>query len=176
MSDYIKFDHYEAEPSIEDGFEYTSAIRVQCYSSFEYCLKRKIPMYPRRSFSLSKGSKEEFQERPSPNEESRHHQGTKKKKRTLWKTKVDDSGANTADETDQDILDIIDCAQQKRVDIDEGWCAAVADEGVDFSDEDCESVTSSISSGPSALHSSTAKKQRSLAGFVLSLLESLPEG
>lgn len=112
-------------------------------------------MYPRRSVRLSKGSKEEFQESPIPNEESHHHQWTKKQKRTLRKTKVDDSGANTADETDQDILDIID----------EGWCAAVADEGVDFSDEDCDSLADSISSGPSALHSSTAKKQRSSQGL-----------
>lgn len=124
-----------------------------------------VPMYPRRSFNLSKGSKEEFLESPSPNEESSHRQSTKKQKRTLRKTKVDDSGANTADETDQDILDIIDCAQQKHVNIEEGWCAAVADEGVDFSEEDCDSLTSSISSGPSALHSSTDRKQSSSQGL-----------
>lgn len=122
-------------------------------------------MYPRRSCRLRKGSKEEFQESPRPNEESSPPKWAKNRKRTLRETKVDDSGANTDDEAAQDILDIINCAHQKRVDIDEGWRAGVADEGVDFSDEDRDSVTSSISSGPSARHGSTAKKQRSSQGL-----------
>lgn len=122
-------------------------------------------MYSRRSLRLRKGSKEEFQGSPSPNEEYIYHKWTKKQNKALRKTEVDDSEANTDDEKDRDILEIIDSAHQRRVKKDEGWSAGVPDEGVDSSDEDCDSVISSISSGPTVLHSNTAKKQRSLQGL-----------
>lgn len=117
-------------------------------------------MYPRQSSRIRKGSKEEFQGSPRPNE-SIHHKWMMKK-RALRITKVDDSGANTDDESDCEILDI-DSTQQKHVKKDEGWFARVDDEGVDLSDEDCSSV-SSISSGPSAWDSNS-RKQRLSQGF-----------
>lgn len=119
-------------------------------------------MYPRQSSRIRRGSKEEFQGSPSPNEPI-HHKWMKKKKSALRKTKVDDSGANTDDERDCEILDM-DSTQQKHLKKDEGWFARVDDEGVDLSDEDCGSV-SSISSGPSALDSSNSRKQWLSQGF-----------
>lgn len=120
-------------------------------------------MYRRQSSRLRKGSKEEFQGSLSPNE-SIHHKLTKKKKKgALRKTKVDDSGANTDDERDCDILDI-DSIQQKHIKKDEGLFAMVDDEGVDLSDEECGSV-SSICSGPFIQDNSNSRKQRPSQGF-----------
>lgn len=123
-------------------------------------------MYTRQSPRIRKGSNEEFQGRLSPNE-SVHHKWTvkkkKKRKRALRKTRVDDSGANTDDERDCDVLDM-DSTQQKRVKKGEGWLATVDDEGVDLSDEDCCSV-SSICSGPSVQDRGHSRKHRLSQGF-----------
>lgn len=146
-----------------------SILDINCkhlsFRSFDFCIRWKLPMYPRQSSRIRKGSKEEFQGSPSPNEPI-YHKWMKKKKRALRKTKVDDSGANTDDERDCEVLDI-DSTQQKHVKKDEGWFARVDDEGVDLSDEDCGSV-SSISSGPSALDSSNSRKQWLSQGFCSS--------
>lgn len=110
-------------------------------------------MYPRSSSRLRKGSGEEFQGSLSPIEKPIRHKRTKRQKRSLRKTQDDDSGADTDDERDCDILSVIER--------EEGWCSGVADEEVDLSDDDCDS----ISSGPSALHSSPAKRQEPSPGL-----------
>lgn len=129
------------------------------YRSFDYCFTWKIPMYPRRSSRLKRGSKEEFQGSPSPSEGSIHHKQTKKQKGSLKKTKINDSGADTDDERDRDILDIIGSSRQKHVEEEKGWRSGVVNKGGESSDEDCDSVSSSISSGPSVPHSSSRKQR-----------------
>lgn len=116
-------------------------------------------MYPRRSSRLKKGSKEEFQESPSPSEVSSHHKRTKKQKGSLRKTKINVSGIDTDDERDRDIIDIIGNIHQKHVKKEKGRRTGVVNKEDESLDEDCDSNSSSISSGPSVPHSST-KKQR----------------
>ncbi|XP_075954189.1 uncharacterized protein LOC142956466 isoform X1 [Anarhichas minor] len=134
-----------------------------CYRSFEYCVKWKLPMYPRRSSRPPKASKRSPQRSPSPNEEVIQRRWRGKRQRTgLREAEADDNLVNTdKEEEDRDIIDVINSTLQARrvAEEDEVKFVEVTDEGVDDSDEDCVSVTSSIASGPSVLHNSVSPKK-----------------
>ncbi|XP_068594297.1 uncharacterized protein si:ch211-227n13.3 [Cebidichthys violaceus] len=119
-------------------------------------------MYPRCSSRLPKASKRSPQRSPSPNEEVIQRRWRGKRQRTgLRETEADDNLVNTDEEEDRDIIDVIDSTLEARrvAEEDEVKFVEVTDEGVDDSDEDCVSVTSSIASGPSVLHNSVSPKK-----------------
>ncbi|XP_054452495.1 uncharacterized protein si:ch211-227n13.3 isoform X2 [Anoplopoma fimbria] len=119
-------------------------------------------MYPKSSSRLPKASKKRPQRSPSPNEEviKRKLRG-KRQKAGLRETEADDNLVNTDEKKDQDIIDIINSTRDARRAAEEAEVkfVEVTDEGVDDSDEDCGSVTSSIASGPSVLHNSVSPKK-----------------
>ncbi|XP_039999469.1 uncharacterized protein si:ch211-227n13.3 isoform X2 [Xiphias gladius] len=120
-------------------------------------------MYPRRSARLTKSHKRSPQRSPSPNEEVIQRKLRVKRQRTgQRKTEAGDGAVNTDEGSNRDIIDIInDTHDAKRMaEEDEGKFVEVADKGVDESDEDCGSGTSSIASGPSLLYHTTTKKRR----------------
>ncbi|XP_037642670.1 uncharacterized protein si:ch211-227n13.3 isoform X1 [Sebastes umbrosus] len=173
MSAHVKCDRAEKQPVTDSKYEADSllsfihslSISVEYSRSFEYCLERKSPMYPRRSSRPPKVSKRRS---PSPDEGviERKLRG-RRQKTELRKTK-EDNGVVDADEgKGLDIIDIINSSlDAKRVaEEDEGKFVEVADEGVDGSDEDCSSVNSSVASGPSLLRSASPKKLRPSKGL-----------
>ncbi|GLD51375.1 uncharacterized protein AKAME5_000444600 [Lates japonicus] len=150
-----------------ESFIHSLSIRVEYYRSFEYRLKWKGPMYPRRSSRLPQASKKSPQRSPSPNEEviQRKLRG---KRRGAWqrKTKADEGVVNTDKRSKRDIIDIINDTRDASVaEKDEGKFVAIADKGVDESDDDCCSVNSSIASGPSLLPHTSPRKQRPAQGL-----------
>ncbi|XP_044074946.1 uncharacterized protein si:ch211-227n13.3 isoform X2 [Siniperca chuatsi] len=125
-------------------------------------------MYQRRSSRLLKASKKSPQRSPSPNEDVIQRRFRGKRQRTgLREAEAGDSAVNTVGGWHRDILDIINSTHDaKRVaEEDEVKFVEVADKGVDESDEDCASVTSSIASGPSLLYNTTTKKPRPSQGL-----------
>nr|XP_046264558.1 uncharacterized protein si:ch211-227n13.3 isoform X2 [Scatophagus argus]XP_046264559.1 uncharacterized protein si:ch211-227n13.3 isoform X2 [Scatophagus argus]XP_046264560.1 uncharacterized protein si:ch211-227n13.3 isoform X2 [Scatophagus argus] len=114
----------------------------------------------RRSSRLTKASEKSLQRSPSPNEVVQHRLRGKRKRRGLRKSKADYIVIDRDKRRDRDIIDIINNDQDAKhiAKKDEGKFVEVADEGVDMSDEDCNSVTSSVASGPSCLHSNSAQK------------------
>ncbi|KAM8728716.1 uncharacterized protein AB9X84_001912 isoform 1-T1 [Acanthopagrus schlegelii] len=149
-----------------ESFIHTSSVRVRYYRSFEYCLKWEIPMSPRHSPRVSKASKKSSQKSGNPVKEVQPQRlKGKRPKRGLKKAKVDDSIGNTDEASDRDILDIINGTNAaRRVAKEEERFVKVTDEGVAESDEDRYSVASSVASGPSLLHNTTAKKRRPWKG------------
>lgn len=116
-------------------------------------------MYPRRSSRPPKASKSSPQRSPSPVEEVIQRRLRGKRRRTgLRKAEAGDGVVSTHEGKDRDIIDIINTAHdaQRVAEDDEVKFVEVSDKGVDESDEDCVSVTSSVASGPSVLY----KKQR----------------
>lgn len=135
---------------------------VSC-SSFEYCLEWKLPMYTRRSSKLTKGSMGGSQRSPHPNDDSIHGMWEKRHSTALRKSKVTDNVVNTDEESVCDIIDIINGTHNAKRLAKEG--EEVDDEGLDSSDEDRHSVSSSVASGPSVLQSSSARKGRPSQGL-----------
>ncbi|XP_073346530.1 uncharacterized protein [Pagrus major] len=175
MSCHGNGERYETKPATDgwyesDGLEsfiLTSSLRVKYYRSFEYCLKWEIPMSPRRSSREPKAPKKSSQKSASPVTEVQPQRlKGKRPKRGLKKAKVDDSVANPDEGSGRDILDIINSTNAaKHVAKEaEDRFVNVTDEGVDESDEDRYSVASSVASGPSLLHNTTAKKWRPSKG------------
>ncbi|XP_045907224.1 uncharacterized protein si:ch211-227n13.3 isoform X2 [Micropterus dolomieu] len=151
-----------------ETFVHTSSIRVEYYRSFEYCLKWERPMFRRRSSRLPKISKKSPERSPSPNEEVIQRRLKGKRHRTgLKKAEASDSVVNTDDGRVRDILDIINSTHDAKLvaEEDEVKFVEVADKGVDVSDEDSVSVTSSIASGPSLLYNGASKKPRPSQGL-----------
>lgn len=111
-------------------------------------------MYPRGSSRPPKASKRSPQRSPSPVEEVIQRRLRGKRQRSgLRKTEAADSVVNTDEGRERDIIDIINTTHdaQRVAEDDEVKFVEVADKGVDESDEDCASVTSSVASGPSIL-------------------------
>ncbi|XP_022610600.1 uncharacterized protein LOC111228809 isoform X2 [Seriola dumerili] len=120
-------------------------------------------MNPRRSSRLPKAAKKSPQRSPSPNEEGIQRKLRSKKQRTgQRKTEAGDGVINTDEGSNRDIIDIINYTHDVKcvAEEDEGKFVEIADKGVDESDEDCASVTSSVASGPSVLYHTTSKKRR----------------
>lgn len=118
-------------------------------------------MYPRRSSRSTKASKERPQRSPSPDEEVIHRRSRGKRQRTgLRKTKADDSVVDTDEWRVRDIIDVINSTHDAKY-------VAKEDEEklLELADEDCNSIRSSIASGPSVLHNTTAKKLRPSQGM-----------
>ncbi|KAI3375264.1 hypothetical protein L3Q82_021762 [Scortum barcoo] len=104
---------------------------------------------------------------PSPVEELIQRKLSAKRRRTgLRKTEDCNSVLNADEDKTRDILDIIDTTHNARAvaEDDKVKFVEVADRGVDESEEDCVSATSSIASGPSVLYEKP-KKQRPLQGL-----------
>ncbi|XP_031162707.1 uncharacterized protein si:ch211-227n13.3 isoform X1 [Sander lucioperca] len=174
MPDHVNCEQSEEQPATESEFEAeglefinSSSIRIEYYSSFEYCLKWKRPMYRQRPSRLPKASKKSPQRSPSPNEEVIQRKLRGKRQRTgLRKIGAGDSVVSRDEEKDRDIIDIINSTHdEKDIAEYEGKSVEVTDEGVDESDEDCCSVTSSIASGPSFLRDASPKKPRPSQGL-----------
>lgn len=110
-------------------------------------------MYPRRSSKLPKASKRSPPRSPSSEDEVIQRRSGGKRQRTGLRTTKAGNSVITNEGKDRDILDIINstCDAERVTEEDEGKLVEVIDEGVDESDEDCVSVTSSIASGPSTL-------------------------
>lgn len=123
-------------------------------------------MSPRQSPRVSKASKKSSQKSGNPVKEVQPQRlKGKRPKRGPKKSKVDDSIGDTDEASDRDILDIISGTNAaRRVAKEEERFVKVTDEGVAESDEDRYSVTSSVASGPSLLHNTTAKKRRPWKG------------
>ncbi|XP_070830868.1 uncharacterized protein [Chaetodon trifascialis] len=104
---------------------------------------------------------------PNPEEEviQRRFRG-RRQRAGLRKTKASDSVACTDEGRGRDIIDIINSTHGAKhvAEEDEGKFVKVADEGVEQSDEDCSSVSSSIASGPSLHYSVSPKKPKPLQG------------
>ncbi|XP_031162709.1 uncharacterized protein si:ch211-227n13.3 isoform X3 [Sander lucioperca] len=124
-------------------------------------------MYRQRPSRLPKASKKSPQRSPSPNEEVIQRKLRGKRQRTgLRKIGAGDSVVSRDEEKDRDIIDIINSTHdEKDIAEYEGKSVEVTDEGVDESDEDCCSVTSSIASGPSFLRDASPKKPRPSQGL-----------
>ncbi|XP_068427196.1 uncharacterized protein si:ch211-227n13.3 isoform X2 [Clinocottus analis] len=124
-------------------------------------------MYPRRSSRLPKASKRSPQRSCSPSEDVIQRKRRNKRRRTaLRETEAHDDIVDADETKDRDIIDIInsECVAEEE----EIMCVEVADDGVDDSDDDCVSVTSSFASGPSFLHNSVSpKKLRPSQGLCL---------
>lgn len=122
-----------------------------CHRSLEYCLKWESPMYPRRSSRLPKASKKSPKRNPSSDEDVFQRRLKGKRQRTGQRRTKSVNGVVNADERGRDIIDIINGTHEAEhvAEEDEGAFVEVADKGVDESDEDCCSVTSSVASGPS---------------------------
>ena len=123
-------------------------------------------MSPRQSPRVSKASKKSSQKSSNPVKEVQPQRlKGKRPKRGPKKSKVDDSIGDTDEASDRDILDIISGTNAaRRVAKEEERFVKVTDEGVAESDEDRYSVASSVASGPSLLHNTTAKKRRPWKG------------
>lgn len=123
-------------------------------------------MSPRRSSRVPKASKKSSQKSASLVKEVLPQRLKGKRPKTgPKKAKVDDSIGNTDEGSDRDILDIINGTNAaRRVAKEEESFVKVTDEGVDESDEDRYSVSSSVASGPSLLLNTTAKKWRPSKG------------
>ena len=123
-------------------------------------------MSPRQSPRVSKASKKSSQKSGNPVKEVQPQRlKGKRPKRGPKKSKVDDRIGDTDEASDRDILDIISGTNAaRRVAKEEERFVKVTDEGVAESDEDRYSVASSVASGPSLLHNTTAKKRRPWKG------------
>ncbi|KAA8587447.1 uncharacterized protein si:ch211-227n13.3 isoform X2 [Etheostoma spectabile] len=124
-------------------------------------------MYHQRPSRLPKASKNNPQRSPSPNEEVIQRKLKSKRQRTgPRKIEAGDNIVNTDEGKDRDIIDIINSTHDgKDVEEYEGKSVEVVDEGVDESDEDCCSVSSSVASGPSFLRNASPKKPRPSQGL-----------
>ncbi|TNN48213.1 hypothetical protein EYF80_041572 [Liparis tanakae] len=150
--------HYAVEADCEDdadsswSFTQSSFIRVEYYRSFEYSVKWKLAMFPRRSSRPPKAAKRS----PSPSEEAIQRRSRGKRRRT---------GPRETEEDDHDILDLINGTPVADEEEAEDKFFEVTDGGVDESDDDCCSV-SSIASGPSVLrHGVSTEKRRPSQGL-----------
>ncbi|XP_071347898.1 uncharacterized protein [Trachinotus anak] len=120
-------------------------------------------MYPRRSSRLPKVSKKSPLRSPSPDEEVIQRKLRGKRRRTGQRTTDTGNGVVKTDkDSNRDIINIISDTQDARQVAEEveGEVVEIVDEGVDESDEDCGSISSSVASGPSVLYHTMAKKQR----------------
>ncbi|XP_070701718.1 uncharacterized protein [Pempheris klunzingeri] len=119
-------------------------------------------MYRRRSPRLPNASEKSPQRSPSPDEEVIQRRLKGKRQRMGLRRKARDGVVNTRKGRSRDIIDIINCTHgaERAAAEGEGTFVEVADEGVDGSDEDCCSVSSSIASGPSILCNATPRKAR----------------
>ncbi|XP_056248240.1 uncharacterized protein si:ch211-227n13.3 isoform X1 [Seriola aureovittata] len=171
MPDHVNRERYETKPATDsrseaDGLESCShsfSIKVEYYRSLEYYLEWERPMNPRRSSRLPKAAKKSPQRSPSRNEEVIQRKLRSKRQRTgQRKTEAGDGVINTDEGSNRDIIDIINYTHDVKcvAEEDEGKLVEIADNGVDESDEDCASVTSSVASGPSVLYHTTSKKRR----------------
>lgn len=109
-------------------------------------------MYPRRSSRLSKASKKSPERNPSSDEEviQRRPRGRRQTTGKSRKSRSGDGMVN-ADQRKRDVIDIINSTHgaEHLAKEDKEKSVEVADRGVDESDEDWCSVTSSVTSGPS---------------------------
>lgn len=114
-------------------------------------------MYPRRSSRSTKASKERPQRSPSPDEEVIHRRLRGKGQRTGLRKR--DSVVDTDEGRVRDIIDVINSTHYAK-------CVAKEDEEklLELADEDCNSIRSSIASGPFVLHNTTVKKLRPSQG------------
>ncbi|XP_033506281.1 uncharacterized protein LOC117271877 isoform X4 [Epinephelus lanceolatus] len=156
----------DSEHEVEglECFTNSLSIRVQYYRLFEYSLKWKTPMSPRRSSRLSEVSKKSPQGSPSSDEEviQRRLKG-KRQRAGLKKTK---EGNSVVTDEGRDIIDIINSTHDaKRVTEDDGGKFVLVSEGMDESDDDRHSVASSLASGPSLLRNASPKKPRPSQGL-----------
>ncbi|XP_037314190.1 uncharacterized protein si:ch211-227n13.3 isoform X1 [Pungitius pungitius] len=151
---------YEAEGS--ESFTYSSTIKVEYYRLFEYSVTWNLPMSPKRSSRQPKSSKKSPQRSPSPNEEAIQRMWRVKRPRTrLRETDADANSVNTVETEDLDIIDLINRSTDARrvAEKEDLQFVEVTDDGLDVMDEDCDSVTSSIASGPSHRHSSVSHEK-----------------
>lgn len=111
-------------------------------------------MYTRHSSRLSRSAKRSLQRSPSPDEDLVQRRVRSKRQRRTEATEV-----NTGK---RDIIDIIDDTQDEKLASAEDGLKTVDidDKGLDDSNEDCASVTSSVASGPSIFHHSTLSDGR----------------
>lgn len=119
----------------------------------------------RRSSRLPKASKKGPERNPSPDEEViQRRLGGKRQRTGVRRTKSGDGIVN-ADKRGRDIIDIINSTHETEhvAEEDEGAIVEVADKGVDESDEDCASVTSSVASGPSLSYHARLSQSRCAA-------------
>ncbi|XP_040910320.1 uncharacterized protein si:ch211-227n13.3 [Toxotes jaculatrix] len=119
-------------------------------------------MYLRRSSRIPKSSRKSPQRSPSPNEVIQRKLRSKRQRIGQRKTEAGDGVVYTDERNNRDIINIIDDTHDTKCvsEEDEGKFVEVTDKGVDESDDDCASVTSSIASGPSVLYHTTPKKWR----------------
>ncbi|XP_019955917.2 uncharacterized protein [Paralichthys olivaceus] len=154
----------ECEADDLESLSHSLSIRVEYYSSFEYCLKWKESMYSTRSSRLKKASKKSPQRSPSPNKEDikRKLKGKKRQK----KTETGDDTVNTNKWSNWDLIDIINDTHDATplAEEVERKSVEVGAKAVDESDEDCVSVSSSssIASGPSSFCPTNLKRWRSI--------------
>ncbi|KAF3699000.1 hypothetical protein EXN66_Car014687 [Channa argus] len=135
---------------------------VQYYKLFKYSLKWISPMYTRRSSRQPKGPKKSPERNPSPDEDVIQRKFKGKRQGTALRKSKGADGIENTDGRNCDIIEFIDTTHEAElvVEEDEGRFVEVADKGVDESDEDCVSVTSSIASGPSLSYHSTSSQVR----------------
>ncbi|KAG8013922.1 hypothetical protein GBF38_016159 [Nibea albiflora] len=166
-SNYSPADDSGYEADGLELFVHTSVTRIEYYRSFEYSLKWSGPMSPRRSSRLSKGSTKSPRRSPSPKKDViQPRLSSKRPKAGQRETKAVDNIVDADEGSVRDIIDIINSTNDAKhvAEEDGGELLKVVDEGVDHSDEDCYSVTSSVASGPSLKRRSSPKKHSPLQG------------
>ncbi|KAK7945093.1 hypothetical protein WMY93_000821 [Mugilogobius chulae] len=126
------------------------SIKVEYYRSLEYSVTWKEPMNPKRN---SKRPKTRTSPRSSEVSIQQKAVGKRKHKKGK-KTQFGNKGADVDQQSADDILDLIDRSHEEFPEL----LVEVADEGVDHSDDDRVSVSSSVASGPSCLYNTGVDK------------------
>ncbi|XP_035491797.1 uncharacterized protein si:ch211-227n13.3 isoform X2 [Scophthalmus maximus] len=142
-----------------ESFIQSVSVRVEYFRSLEYCVKWKKSMYPQRSSRPRRPSEKNPLRSSSPEEEEDVKLRGRRRRAGQRTTNASRGVVNTDEGSNRDMIDAIDDAQYGKRGAEEeeadGKFVEVADKGVDESDEDCDSVNSSICSGPSILHPTT---------------------
>ncbi|XP_072296458.1 uncharacterized protein [Eucyclogobius newberryi] len=122
-------------------------MKVEYYRSFEYSVKWKDPMNSKRNSRRPKTLK--AQTSPNSSEEPIQRKiGGKRQQKRKKRAQSGNTGADVDKQSIRDVLDVIDRSREDLPD-ENGPLVEVADEGVDHSDDDQVSVSSSVLSGPS---------------------------
>ncbi|KAG7227345.1 hypothetical protein INR49_000350 [Caranx melampygus] len=131
------------------------SVQVEYYRSVEYSVKWERPMHTRHSSRLSRAAKKSLHKSPSTDEDFVQRKVRSKRQRRTEATEV-----NTGKGSKRDIIDVINDRQDEKpvYEEDELKTVEIADKGLDESDEDCASVTSSVASGPSIFHHTTSNE------------------